>query len=252
MPTTPKLAIPYPVPTDPADVPTDMQELASRVDAVAGSASGLATLGADGKIPAAQLPAASGIPATIVDAKGDLIAASAADAVARLPVGANGQVLTADSAQALGVKWAAAAAGGSSVLGYAEFTAPVALSGGGVVEATPQTIVSLPSITFDGTPVLIEFWCPGFLLPATVGSMGISLWDPSNDLGRLSFLTTDASGRVTTNAGPEVGRRRFTPAAGARVYSIRGWRTAGSFTVQAGAGGAGQFLPGYVLCRRDP
>jgi hypothetical protein len=47
-----------------------------------------------------------GIPATIVDAKGDLIAATADNTVARLPVGSNGQVLTADSTQTTGLKWA--------------------------------------------------------------------------------------------------------------------------------------------------
>lgn len=52
-----------------------------------------------------------GIPATIVDAKGDLLAASAADTVARLAVGANGDVLTADSGEALGVKWLAPVVG---------------------------------------------------------------------------------------------------------------------------------------------
>ena len=51
MPTTPKLALPYPLPGDPADVPLDVQELAERVDTVAGTASGLASLGADGKVP---------------------------------------------------------------------------------------------------------------------------------------------------------------------------------------------------------
>lgn len=54
--------------------------------------------------------AGSGIAATIVDAKGDLIAGTAADTVARLPVGANGLFLKADSAQSTGLVWAAAAA----------------------------------------------------------------------------------------------------------------------------------------------
>jgi hypothetical protein len=34
MPTTPVYALPYPAQTDPADVPTDMQELAERIEAV--------------------------------------------------------------------------------------------------------------------------------------------------------------------------------------------------------------------------
>lgn len=47
-----------------------------------------------------------GIPATLLDAKGDLIAASAADTAARLAVGTDGQVLTAASGQATGLQWA--------------------------------------------------------------------------------------------------------------------------------------------------
>jgi hypothetical protein len=58
---------------------------------------------------------ATGIPATIFDAKGDIIAATAADTASRLAVGTNGQILTADSTAATGLKWASAAAGGASV-----------------------------------------------------------------------------------------------------------------------------------------
>jgi hypothetical protein len=67
----------------------------------------------------------AGIPATLLDAKGDLIVASAADTAARLAVGGtNGHVLTVDSNETLGVKWAAAAGGGSGgTKTYAVFTA---------------------------------------------------------------------------------------------------------------------------------
>ncbi len=56
------------------------------------------------------------IPATIVDAKGDIIAATAADTVARLAVGANDTVLTADSSAATGLKWATPSSGGMTLL----------------------------------------------------------------------------------------------------------------------------------------
>jgi hypothetical protein len=45
------------------------------------------------------------IPATIVDAKGDIIAATAADTPARLAVGNNGDTLVADSAETTGLRY---------------------------------------------------------------------------------------------------------------------------------------------------
>lgn len=51
----------------------------------------------------------SGIPASTVDAKGDLIAGTANDTVGRRSVGTDGQALLADSAQATGLSWGAPA-----------------------------------------------------------------------------------------------------------------------------------------------
>jgi hypothetical protein len=47
----------------------------------------------------------AGIPATILDAKGDIIAASAADTAARLAVGSDGSTLRAASGQTTGLEW---------------------------------------------------------------------------------------------------------------------------------------------------
>ena len=49
----------------------------------------------------------AGIPATIVDVKGDLIVASAADTVTRVAAGADDTILMADAAAGAGVKWVA-------------------------------------------------------------------------------------------------------------------------------------------------
>jgi hypothetical protein len=53
----------------------------------------------------------------IIDAKGDLIVGTANDTPARLAVGGtNGHVLTVDSTEASGIKWAAVAAGGMTLI----------------------------------------------------------------------------------------------------------------------------------------
>jgi hypothetical protein len=59
---------------------------------------------------------ASGIPATIFDAKGDIIAASAADTAARLAVGTNGQYLSANSSTSTGLEWVTLSSGSMTLL----------------------------------------------------------------------------------------------------------------------------------------
>lgn len=83
---------------------------------------------------------------TIVDAKGDIIAATAADTVSRLAVGANDTVLTADSSTATGLKWAAPASGGMTLI------STTTLSGASVVlSSIPSTYVDLYLLIFNTT-----------------------------------------------------------------------------------------------------
>lgn len=65
--------------------------------------------GADTITISAASTGSSGIPASTVDAKGDLIVGTADDTVARRSVGTNGQALLADSVATTGVSWGAPA-----------------------------------------------------------------------------------------------------------------------------------------------
>jgi hypothetical protein len=96
---------------------------------------------------------ASGIPATIFDAKGDIIAASAADTAARLAVGTNGHVLTADSTTATGLKWAAAAGGGKVLQVIQGTTSTSTTNNGGSYADTSLTATITPSSS--GSKVLV-------------------------------------------------------------------------------------------------
>jgi hypothetical protein len=101
--------------------------------------------------------AGNAIAKTIVDAKGDIIAATAADTVSRLAVGANDTVLTADSTAATGLKWAAVAGGGMTLI------STTTLSGATTsLTSIPQTYNNLQIVirnykpASDGTGLLIR------------------------------------------------------------------------------------------------
>ena len=149
------------------------------------------------------------LPASIIDAKGDVIVGTAADTAARLAVGADGQVLTADSAQVGGVKWAAAAGGDSvpyvsgnyySIQGSSTGAAVTAgLNAAGRLGAHP---VHLPAGSFQSIGVNIQAgavstWRFGIYPnnPATMTPVGQTL---IKDMGTISTNITGIASASST------------------------------------------------------
>jgi hypothetical protein len=120
--TTPNFGWPVPTSTDLVkDGATAIESLGDSIDAslldLKGGTSGqVLAKNSNTDMDFTWVTDATGIPATIFDAKGDIIAATAADTASRLAVGTNGQILTADSTAATGLKWAAAASSGAMTL----------------------------------------------------------------------------------------------------------------------------------------
>jgi hypothetical protein len=168
------------------------------------------TIGSGLSLSAGELSStvSAGIPATLLDAKGDLIVASAADTAARLAVGGtNGHVLTVDSAETLGVKWAAAA-GGVTAVGTS--TADVlSVSGSDLVADDGGTIDSAdPFIKWDDTAGKLVYANP---LSRPTGAMYVGLAPTTTALGTdsvnvqsaRSAATRVASGSNAVNIGSQ-------------------------------------------------
>jgi len=135
---------------------------------------------------------ATGIQATIFDAKGDLIAASAADTAARLAVGANDTVLTADSSTATGLKWATPVSGGMTLIATATPSA-----------ASTFSFTSIPTTTYKHLMIVAN----ELVWSATGNAVKMRFATGSYYSSRVMYMTStpsyscDAGGRGDTYFG---------------------------------------------------
>lgn len=135
---------------------------------------------------------ATGIPATIFDAKGDIIAATAADTASRLAVGANDTVLTADSSTATGLKWATPVSGGFTLIATATPSA-----------ASTFSFTSIPTTTYKHLMIVAN----ELVWSATGNAVKMRFATGSYYSSRVMYMTStpsyscDAGGRGDTYFG---------------------------------------------------
>jgi hypothetical protein len=132
---------------------------------------------------------------------------------------------------------AAASSLAGYVFDYAQITSNVACTA--TTEATANTIVTGNSVTYDGTSiVLIEFWCGGLQSSQTTDNNVLVLLEDTTVLGSVNWRSDFPGVQLCQG----VMRFRRTPSAGAHTYTVKGYTGLGTFTLQCGAGGAGDIL----------
>lgn len=133
---------------------------------------------------------------------------------------------------------------GISELVYTEFTGNVSPTA--TTEGSANTIVTASAFTAAGsTSYWVEFFCP-YARPdnaAAARNMSFWLFQDGSSIGKLGFIATPAANSMLNVIFM---KRKVTPSAGSRTYSIRCSVSAGTGLVAAGAGGSGTDMPGFI------
>lgn len=132
----------------------------------------------------------------------------------------------------------------SNELDYAEFTNDNSITA--TSEGTANSVVSGHSVTYDGaTTIIIEFFCPRAQAASGASHfLQIVLLEDGTSIGSIGLVgAVSASGNNYTFG---TARRRRTPSAGAHTYSVAAFVDASTGHVVGGAGGSGNFVPGYI------
>jgi hypothetical protein len=128
-------------------------------------------------------------------------------------------------------------------LAYAEFTIDTVITA--TVEASANTVVSIPATVFTATPITVEFFSAQVAPDSAAAGryVLIFLFQDGASIGRLASVGTPSAGFMTT---PVYLSRKLTPTAGSHTYSVRAIVNAGTGHIYGGLGGAGNIAPGFI------
>ncbi len=128
-------------------------------------------------------------------------------------------------------------------IGYDQITSPVSITA--TAEASGNTVISCAAHTFDGAPVMAEFFSPAIDAGAGAGAfVVVCLFESTTEIGRLAVVQGPAAGNGTT--APGIGKLRFTPSAGSHTYTVKAFRITANGSIEAGAGGTATDVPAYM------
>jgi hypothetical protein len=134
-------------------------------------------------------------------------------------------------------------------IGYDQITANVTVTG--LLISSFTTVIAGTSRTFDGSPIVAEFFAPLVTTPSAAAGnfIAVGLSEGGTVFAVLAEVITPAAANTKV---PVLARLRFTPSAGAHTYSLVSWaaNTTGTPNVIAGTGTGGGFSPAYLRFTR--
>lgn len=123
-------------------------------------------------------------------------------------------------------------------LDFAQITAnPAGITA--TTEATSQPVITGNSVYYDGSRVKVSLFVPKLTSAASLTATFVVYRDTT--------VVGQVFGGTVNTASPAVEFELFdTPATGAHTYAVKAFVSASALTVNAGLGGSGALLPGWL------
>ena len=137
--------------------------------------------------------------------------------------------------------------GGFTVVAYTQYTADVNITA--TLEASADTIVTAGAFAADGTSAYLVCYFAPYMITSNVVARNVTavLYEDGSSIGKMGQIQTPAG---AVELAPVFLTRRLIPAGGSRTYSIRGIVNGGTGVAGGGAGGVGNFEPGFVMVQK--